>query len=43
MESARLPEMTDFLTLDEGHAFIMFDAEVIRQVKHFLDHASFSK
>ncbi len=36
VESAKLPEMQDFIVVEATHTFIMSDDEVIRQVKHFL-------
>ena len=41
--STRLPEMTDFLTVESGHTFIMNSGEVVQQVKSFLRTGAFSK
>ncbi|MBT2971986.1 MAG: alpha/beta fold hydrolase [Candidatus Thiodiazotropha sp. (ex Ctena orbiculata)] len=43
VERTKLPEMKDFLLVEEGHAFIMLDDEVIRQVLYFLRHGEFDK
>ncbi|MEW8327938.1 MAG: alpha/beta hydrolase [Candidatus Thiodiazotropha sp.] len=43
VERTKLPEMKDFLVVEEGHAFIMLDDEVIRQVLYFLRHGEFDK
>ncbi|MGM0452630.1 MAG: esterase/lipase family protein [Thermodesulfobacteriota bacterium] len=42
VESAKLPEMQDFIVVEATHTFIMSDDEVIRQVKHFLARGRFS-
>lgn len=39
--SARLPEMRDFLVVDDGHTFIMQDPRVIAQTLQFLRHGRF--
>jgi pimeloyl-ACP methyl ester carboxylesterase len=43
VERTKLPEMKDFLLVNVGHTFIMWDDEVIRQVAHFLQHGVFDK
>ncbi|MES9990763.1 MAG: alpha/beta hydrolase [Candidatus Thiodiazotropha sp.] len=43
VERTKLAEMKDFLLVEEGHAFIMRDDEVIRQILHFLRHGEFAK
>lgn len=42
VESAKLPEMQDFIVVEATHTFIMSDSEVIRQVRHFLVHGRFA-
>jgi triacylglycerol lipase len=37
----RLAEMRDFLEVDHGHTFIMYGADVARQVRYFLEHGAF--
>lgn len=41
VESAKLDEMTDFMTVPNGHTFIMRDESVIKQILHFLGEGSF--
>ena len=41
VESAKLDEMSDFITVDNGHTFIMRDETVIKQILHFLREGSF--
>jgi len=41
VESTRLPEMRDFIVVDDTHTLLMFDREVRRQVRHFLAEGSF--
>lgn len=41
VESARLPEMTDFLVVPCGHTFIMNDDTVIMQIQYFLKNGKF--
>ncbi|MEW8505273.1 MAG: alpha/beta hydrolase [Candidatus Thiodiazotropha sp.] len=43
VERTKLPEMRDFLLVEEGHTFIMRDDEVILQILHFLHHGEFDK
>ncbi|MBD3667861.1 MAG: lipase [Kangiella sp.] len=43
VESARLPEMKDFITVDHGHTFIMNNKKVQQQIAHFLQHGIFDK
>jgi hypothetical protein len=43
VERTKLPEMKDFLLVNEGHTFIMNDEEVIRQVLYFLGHGVFNR
>jgi len=43
VESAKLNEMSDFITVHNGHTFIMLDQQVISQVLYFLEHGRFSK
>jgi hypothetical protein len=43
VESAKLDEMSDFITVDNGHTFIMRDETVIKQILHFLREGSFYK
>jgi hypothetical protein len=43
VESAKLDEMSDFLTVPSGHTFIMRDETVIRQILHFLREGRFSR
>lgn len=38
---ARLDEMKDFLVVEHGHTFIMYEPDVITQVQHFLKHGRF--
>jgi triacylglycerol lipase len=41
VESAKLDEMSDFITVDNGHTFIMRDETVIKQILHFLREGRF--
>lgn len=41
VESAKLDEMSDFMTVPSGHTFIMRDEIVIKQILHFLREGSF--
>ena len=41
VESAKLDEMSDFMTVPNGHTFIMRDDTVIRQILHFLREGAF--
>jgi len=43
VESAKLDEMSDFITVDNGHTFIMRDETVIKQVLHFLREGTFRR
>jgi len=43
VESAKLDEMSDFLTVPNGHTFIMRDAIVIKQILYFLDNGAFNR
>ena len=43
VESAKLDEMSDFITVDNGHTFIMRDETVIRQILHFLRDGTFGR
>lgn len=43
VESAKLPQMKDFLVLPYGHTTIMKKPEVITQIKHFLERGSFHR
>ncbi len=43
VESAKLDEMSDFLTVPNGHTFIMRDESVIEQVLFFLDNGTFNR
>ena len=43
VESAKLDEMSDFITVHNGHTFIMRDDRVISQILYFLKHGSFNK
>ena len=43
VERTKLPEMKDFLLVNLGHTFIMWDDEVIDQVLYFLRHGAFDK
>jgi triacylglycerol lipase len=43
VESAKLDEMSDFITVHNGHTFIMRDKQVISQILYFLEHGRFSK
>jgi hypothetical protein len=43
VESAKLDEMSDFITVHNGHTFIMRDQRVINQILYFLGHGRFSK
>jgi hypothetical protein len=43
VERTKLPEMKDFLLVNEGHTFIMDDEGVIRQVLYFLQHGVFDR
>lgn len=42
VEEAKIEGMTDFLVVPRGHAFIMNDAEVIRQAIRFFESGRFS-
>lgn len=41
VESAKLDEMSDFMTVPNGHTFIMRDDTVIEQILHFLKEGRF--
>jgi triacylglycerol lipase len=41
VQSAMLPEMSDFITMDEDHTFMMYSMPVIRQVRLFLRTGKF--
>lgn len=41
VESARLPEMKDFITVNHGHTFIMNNRKVQQLIEHFLQHGCF--
>ena len=41
VESAKLDEMSDFITVPNGHTFIMRDDTVIKQILHFLREGKF--
>lgn len=41
VQSARLPEMKDFITVDHGHTFIMNNKKVQQQIEYFLQHGVF--
>ena len=43
VEETRLPGMTDFITVNANHTFIMDDDEAIRQTLAFLEHGHFSR
>lgn len=43
VESAKLEEMTDFMTVNSGHTFIMKNSVVIDQILYFFTHGSFKK
>lgn len=43
VESAKLEEMSDFITVHNGHTLIMRDDSVINQILYFLKHGSFNK
>jgi len=43
VESAKLDEMSDFITVHNGHTFIMRDQRVIKQILYFLEHGRFNK
>jgi len=43
VESAKLDEMSDFMTVPNGHTFIMRDEIVIKQILHFLKRGSFDR
>jgi hypothetical protein len=43
VERTKLAEMRDFLIVEEGHAFIMRNDEVIRQLLYFLRYGRFDK
>jgi triacylglycerol lipase len=43
VESAKLDEMSDFITVHNGHTFIMRDDSVINQILYFLKHGNFNK
>ena len=41
VSSTRLDEMRDFLVVGASHTLVMFNREVLRQVKHFLQQGCF--
>ena len=41
VESAKLDEMSDFMTVPNGHTFIMRDETVIDQILYFLREGTF--
>ena len=41
--STRLAEMTDFIVVDHGHTFIMYNDYVIEQIVYFLQNGFFSR
>ena len=43
VESAKLDEMSDFMTVPNGHTFIMRDDTVIKQILHFIKHGAFRR
>ena len=43
VESAKLDEMSDFMTVPNGHTFIMRDESVIKQILHFLREGTFNR
>jgi triacylglycerol lipase len=43
VESAKLDEMSDFITVHNGHTFIMRDDSVIGQIVYFLKHGNFNR
>lgn len=43
VESAQLAEMTDFITVQSGHTFIMRSDIVIEQILYFFENTSFKK
>jgi hypothetical protein len=43
VESTRLAEMRDHLTVDAGHTFLMRSNEVIHQTLHFLEFQRFDR
>jgi len=43
VESAKLDEMSDFLTVPNGHTFIMRDETVIKQILYFLREGTFNR
>jgi len=43
VESAKLDEMSDFITVPNGHTFIMRDDTVIQQILHFLREGRFGR
>lgn len=43
VESARLPEMKDFITVNHGHTFIMNNKKIQQNIEHFLQHGVFVK
>ena len=43
VENAKLDEMSDFITVHNGHTFIMRDERVISQILYFLKHGLFFK
>ncbi len=43
IEGAKLDGMADFLVVSASHSLIMRNAEVIRQILHFLRHGAFSR
>ncbi|WP_208600157.1 hypothetical protein [Pseudomonas anguilliseptica] len=42
MESAKLPEMKDFITVPHSHTFMTNADVVASQIKQFLQHGHFS-
>lgn len=43
VESAKLEEMTDFMTIEEGHTFIMNSPRVLEAISRFFQKGSFSE
>jgi glycerol-3-phosphate O-acyltransferase len=43
IDETRLPGMTDFVTVNANHMFIMEDEEAIRQALHFLEQGRFDR
>lgn len=43
VESAQIPEMVDFMTVDSGHTFIMKSNTVIENVLYFFDNGTFKR